>query len=136
MKTRQAKRRGLTPLGWVVVSGFFILVLLLGNCTGGSEAPSRSVPTVAQEKAEPAEAPTPVPTSTPTPTPTEMPTDTPEPTATPYRIHGCSPDTAVYVSKRGIVHFDSDCSGMKYYTTMTIEQAVNSGYTDFCEHCG
>lgn len=41
----------------------------------------------------------------------------------------------VYVSKSGKkVHQKSDCSGMKYYTTMTYKEAQNKGL-DFCDNC-
>lgn len=38
----------------------------------------------------------------------------------------------VYVSRNGKIHTRSDCSGMKYYTAMSYEAAVNAGY----DHCG
>ena len=74
------------------------------------------------------------PTASPVPTPTEEPTATPEPTPTPYRIRGLDPETIVYVSRKGVIHFDKDCSGMKYYTEMTLEKADAGGYS-YCEHC-
>lgn len=41
----------------------------------------------------------------------------------------------VYVSSAGKYHSDPHCSGMKHYTTMTKEQAINSHYTP-CSKCG
>ena len=40
----------------------------------------------------------------------------------------------VYVSKNGKIHRYSDCSGMKYYTTMSYSQAIAQGY-DLCKKC-
>ena len=39
------------------------------------------------------------------------------------------------MSRNGVIHFRSDCSGMKYYTAMPLEQADAAGYK-YCEHCG
>jgi len=53
----------------------------------------------------------------------------------PQLIHGCPPDTIVYVSDNSeMVHAEEDCSNMKYYTMMTIEEAIECGY-DFCSRC-
>ena len=50
--------------------------------------------------------------------------------------YGHAADEIVYVSDRsGTIHSDSDCSGMKYYTRMTLEDALESGFTHYCEHC-
>lgn len=65
---------------------------------------------------------------------TAEPTDTPVPTATPYRIHRMDPERIVYVSNNGIIHVESDCSGMKNYTEMTLEEADAAGY-DYCSKC-
>ena len=40
----------------------------------------------------------------------------------------------VYVSRTGKIHKKSNCSGMKYYTVMDYDEAVNNGY-DFCNNC-
>ena len=40
----------------------------------------------------------------------------------------------VYVSKSGKIHSISYCSGMKYYTEMSYDEAVDRGY-DFCQNC-
>lgn len=40
----------------------------------------------------------------------------------------------VYVSRAGKIHRISYCSGMKYYTAMSYDEAVRRGY-DFCENC-
>ena len=58
----------------------------------------------------------------------------PEPTATPYLIHRLDPQTEVYVSKKGVIHFDKTCSGMKNYTAMTLEKADAAGY-EYCSRC-
>lgn len=65
---------------------------------------------------------------------TALPTETPEPTATPYMIHRLDPQTEVYVSKKGVIHFDKTCSGMKNYTAMTLEKADAAGY-EYCSRC-
>lgn len=105
---------------WAVILGLLVL-LGIGGSSGKDEAP------------EPVRAA--VVTEAPTAAPTAVPTPTPEPTATPYRIHGHDPQTAVYVSRNGVIHFRADCSGMQYYTEMTLEQADAAGYK-YCEHCG
>lgn len=66
--------------------------------------------------------------------PSAKPTVSPEPTATPYRIHGMDPQRTVYVSASGLIHLKNDCSGMKNYTEMTLEQADAAGY-EYCERC-
>lgn len=43
-------------------------------------------------------------------------------------------DRTVYVSNSGIYHFDSSCSGMKHYTTMSHSAADAAGYTP-CKKC-
>ena len=40
----------------------------------------------------------------------------------------------VYVSRNFIIHKKSTCSGMKYYSTMTLAQALSFGYTK-CSKC-
>lgn len=67
--------------------------------------------------------------------PTAGPTPSPVPTPTPYRIHGVDAGRTVYVSSSGVIHLDKDCSGMKNYTEMTMEQADAAGYR-LCERCG
>ena len=42
--------------------------------------------------------------------------------------------TTVYVSRTGIIHSRSNCSGMKYYSTMTLEAALRLGYRK-CKKC-
>lgn len=50
--------------------------------------------------------------------------------------YGHSADEIVYVSKRsGTIHSVSTCSGMKYYSRMTLEEALVNGFTHYCEHC-
>jgi len=66
--------------------------------------------------------------------PTAAPTPRPDPTATPYRIHGMDPQRTVYVSAAGLIHLKKDCSGMKSYSEMTLEQADAAGY-ELCERC-
>ena len=121
-----AKKRGSWKI-WAVAAG---VALVIGGLAGNGEEkdePTRSA--VVTETPEPTAAPTP----TPKPTETPVPTDTPEPT--PYRIRGMDPQTTVYVSRNGVIHFKHDCSGMKNYTEMTLEKAVEAGYK-YCEHCG
>ena len=44
-------------------------------------------------------------------------------------------DRTVYVSQSGgKIHRYNDCSGMKYYDTMTYGEAIDDGYT-VCEKC-
>lgn len=40
----------------------------------------------------------------------------------------------VYVSRKGKIHTNPRCSGMKYYTEMYEDDAINKGY-DFCNNC-
>lgn len=119
-----AKKRGSWKI-WAVAAG---VALVIGGLAGNGE-----------EKAEPTRSAVvteaPAPTASPVPTPTEEPTATPEPTPTPYKIRGMDPQTTVYVSRNGVIHFKHDCSGMKNYTEMTLEKAVEAGYK-YCEHCG
>ena len=61
-------------------------------------------------------------------------TPSPVPTATPYRIHGMDPKRTVYVSNQGVIHIDSDCSGMKHYREMPLEEADAAGY-EYCSRC-
>ncbi len=94
-------------------------------------------PTIAPTPS-PTIAPTPEPTIAPTPTPTIAPT--PEPTIAPApipaltAINGHSADMTVYVSRNGKIHSVSDCSGMKYYTEMTLGDADSRGYV-YCKNC-
>ena len=81
---------------------------------------------------------TPEPDPTPEPVRavvTEAPrTATPVPTPTPYRIHGMDPERTVYVSNSGVIHVEADCSGMKHYEEMTLEEADAAGY-EYCSRC-
>lgn len=43
-------------------------------------------------------------------------------------------EETVYVSKSGKIHRNRRCSGMKYYTEMSEEKAIEKGY-DFCKNC-
>lgn len=116
---------------WKIWAAALGALLIIGGVAGGGEEkpePTRSA--VVTETPEPTATATP----SPEPTPTEEPTATPEPTPTPYRIRGLDPETIVYVSRKGVIHFDKDCSGMKYYTEMTLEKADAGGYS-YCEHC-
>lgn len=65
------------------------------------------------------------------------PGDSPSPSITSVSIpYGHFADEIVYVSKRsGTIHSVSTCSGMKYYTRMTLEEALVNGFTHYCEHC-
>jgi hypothetical protein len=122
MSKRRSKRRGSSSLSGGLIA-VLLVVGLIGTCARDPEPepePSRSVSAAVDELAAPE--------------PTPEPTDTPEPTATPYRIHGRDPAMKVYVSRKNVIHFRSDCSGMKYYTEMTLEQAAAAGFA-YCDHC-
>jgi len=127
-----AKKKGSWKI-WAVAAG---VALVIGGLAGNGEEkdePTRSA--VVTAAPTPTPTPSPVPTPTPEPTETPVPTDTPEPTPTPWRIRGMDPQTTVYVSRNGVIHFKHDCSGMKNYTEMTLEKADKAGYK-YCEHCG
>ena len=114
-------------VSWKVWAGVIAAVILIGIGGNMNKEEEAQEPTRAVATEEPA--------ATAEPTPTPIPTPTPEPTPTPYRIHGLAPDTTVYVSRNNVIHFRSDCSGMKKYTEMTLEEADRAGYS-YCEHCG
>ena len=104
-------------------------------------APSRSLKpeSVAEPEAvsetEPAPEPESGPVSETEPAPEPEPTPQPEPAPAVKAIHGVPADTVVYVSKRShTIHKVHDCSGMKNYEEMTIEQAEAKGY-DYCPNC-
>ena len=40
----------------------------------------------------------------------------------------------VYVSKTGKYHRNNDCSGMKYYTEMSLDEAIDAGHAA-CKRC-
>ena len=108
---------------WKTWAGIFAAVALIGiGSTAGS-------------KPEPKPTPEPEPVRAAAPADTPEPVPTAEPTATPLRIHGKDPQTTVYVSKNNVIHFRPDCSGMKHYTEMTLQDADAAGY-QICEHCG
>ena len=117
-----AKRKTKIPVKALGI-GAAVLVAL-GLFAGGEEEASPE-PTATAE---------PVRAATVKPLPTVVPTDTPKPTATPYLIHRLDPQTEVYVSKQGVIHFDNTCSGMKHYTAMTLEKADAAGY-EYCTRC-
>lgn len=123
-----AKKKG----NWKIWAAALGALLIIGGVAGGEE--EKTEPTRSAVVTE-APAPTAAPTPSPVPTPTPEPTATPEPTPTPYEIRGMDPQTTVYVSKNGVIHFKHDCSGMKNYTEMTLEKADKAGYK-YCEHCG
>ncbi len=57
------------------------------------------------------------------------------PTRSTVTIHGVPSDTIVYVSQRSnTIHKVYDCSGMKKYNVMTIEEADLHGYK-YCPNC-
>lgn len=101
----------------------------LGLLSGGEE---ETAPEPAQEPVRAAVV-TPVPVYATDPPPGWG--EASAPTAAPQKIHGRDPLTAVYVSKNGVIHFRKDCSGMKNYTEMTLEQADAAGY-EYCSRCG
>lgn len=51
-------------------------------------------------------------------------------TALPY----VDPLTRAYVSRNGVYHYNSDCSGMLHYTEMSVAEARASGYKP-CRNC-
>lgn len=54
---------------------------------------------------------------------------------TPSGLPGYPGNTAVFVSNSGHkIHLHSDCSGMKYYTAMTLSEALAKGY-ETCDKC-
>lgn len=114
-----AKRKTKIP---VKALGIGAAVLVALGLFAGGEEESAPEPTAEPVRAAATQAPTAVPT------------DTPEPTATPYLIHRLDPQTEVYVSKQGVIHFDKTCSGMKHYTAMTLEKADAAGY-EYCTRC-
>ena len=87
---------------------------------------------------------TPKPTATPkptlTPAPTLKPTSTPKPTAKPKPTATPKPKNngggsyTVYVSRNNVMHLKSNCSGMKYYETMSYSSAVARGASR-CSKC-
>lgn len=79
------------------------------------------------------------PEHTPTPQPvrvvaTAAPTARPRPTVRPDLIHGQPPERTVYVSGKNVIHFESDCSGMKHYREMSLKDADAAGY-EYCSKC-
>lgn len=79
----------------------------------------------------PAPSPTPQPVRTvATAAPTRRPTATPRPDL----IHGQPPERTVYVSGSNVIHFESDCSGMKHYREMSLKDADAAGY-EYCSKC-
>lgn len=129
-------------MAWVLALVLFYgATALSGPLPEASETadsgPSRTVMAAIEAPtptARPTATPRPTNTPRPTPSPSPVPTEAPEPTPTPYKIWGFYPDTTVFVSNSGKIHLDSDCSGMKNYTTMTLESAYNAGY-EKCERC-
>lgn len=81
-----------------------------------------------------------VPKATKKPAATAKPkaTATPKPAKTTYKTtpkSGYSLTRTVYVSQSGgKIHLRSNCSGMKYYNTMTYGEACERGYTH-CKKC-
>ena len=43
-------------------------------------------------------------------------------------------ERTVYVSRNGVIHSLSNCSGMRYYREMTLSEAQNGGYRK-CQRC-
>lgn len=79
----------------------------------------------------PAPSPTPEPVRT---VATAAPTARPRPTPRPDLIHGQPPERTVYVSGKNVIHFESDCSGMKHYREMSLKDADAAGY-EYCSKC-
>jgi len=115
-----AKRKKTSgKVSWKVWAGLLAVLAVIGIGGSSSKKDASEEPVRAVAAAEPTE----------TPAPTEVPTPTPK------RIHGWYADTTVYVSSSGIIHINKDCSGMKHYTEMTLEEADAAGY-ELCEKCG
>ena len=117
-------RRKTKKASWKVWAAAFGVLALIGiGSTAGSDSEPAPEPEISRA----------VVTAAPTAKP--APTTAPKPTATPYRIHGRDPETTIYVSKNGVIHFEKDCSGMKHCTEMTLEKADAAGY-EYCSRCG
>lgn len=74
------------------------------------------------------------------PQPEPVPEPEPEPEPEPdYNYDDYEPEEessgqTVYVSKKGVIHSVSDCSGMKNYRTMSLTEAESKGYK-YCSNC-
>ena len=135
MAKRKSAVKKKAKISWKVWGGILALLVVIAIAGGGRNDNQEIEPTremMVASSLSPTE--TQELTPTPEPTPTQEPTETPEPTPTPYRVHGRAPETTVYVSRNGVIHSYSSCSGMKYYTEMSIEEADAGGYK-YCEHC-
>jgi len=95
-----------------------------------SEALEVTPPSV-EPSMEPSDEPEPAETLFPQ---AAAPTQEPAPTT----IRGRSSDTIVYVSSAGKIHSIPNCSGMRYYTRVTLgdanRTASRGGYT-YCSNC-
>lgn len=138
--TKKSKAKKPGCLVWAVVIA--LLLGLIGSCGGNSDSqepdPTEAPIVTEAPTATPSPTNTPIPTDTPDPNATAVPTNTPKPTsaptAKPAMYHGIYGTRTVYISSSGKIHLKSDCSGMKSYKEMTMEKAVNSGYST-CDKC-
>ena len=117
-----------------------------GSQLGTQSAPDRSAPVSNSSTYtynQPASTPRPIIALTATPqskpaTAKPKATATPAPKSATYRTKpksGYNLTRTVYVSQSGgKIHLRSNCSGMKYYNTMTYGEACERGYTH-CKKC-
>lgn len=132
---------------WLIVlaCAFVLFVTARGVfSTGSAPVPVRSVsttqsasarkPTSNYSKKNTSSSQTAAPKVSPTPKPTA----TEKPKSAAYKTTpraGIDLTRTVYVSKSGgKIHLRSNCSGMKYYYTMTYSEACEHGY-DHCKKC-
>ena len=74
--------------------------------------------------------------ATPAPTPAAKPAPAAKPGGNPLlKYLPKEQEKTVYVSRNGIIHTDPHCSGMTYYTEMTLSDALKYGYSH-CSKCG
>lgn len=66
--------------------------------------------------------------------PTPRPTSTPRPTEAPATRASTSDDFTVYVSRNGVIHKKSNCSGMLYYREMLYSETKGI-YEKKCSKC-
>lgn len=132
---------------WLIVlaCAFALFILARGVFSAGSApAADRSVPSVqTASTAQPAsnhakKNASPLQTAAPKAYSAPKPTATPKPKTATYKTTpraGIDLSRTVYVSTSGgKIHLRSNCSGMKYYDTMTYGEACERGYVH-CKKC-
>ncbi len=103
--------------------------------TQPTKAPGAAVLVTAKPTSKPIAKPSTKPTAKPTVKPN--PTATPKPKAAAYKttpVSWVELTRTVYVSRNGKIHLRDNCSGMKYSTVMTYEEACEKGYVH-CKKC-